>query len=439
MMKIRQHLIDLLRISVPMVIGNLGYVLIGVTDVYVAAKHSVNALASIALANSFLYTVLILGVGLLNGVSILLSNKRGEKEPTKKYLFSSIIFSQILAFLTLLAILAVTAIIPYCSFSPDIVADIQLYMVITGFSIFGHFLYQAVKEFLQAHEIVTFPNVILIVAVVLNLIFNAVFVFGFWIIPAMGVAGLAVATLLVRTFLGLIMLFYVRKILVKQSKNRTYNFDYMKKVMKIGFPIGIGLVFECLGFNIITVALGRDSSLLAATHNILATIVEATFMIPLAVSFAIAIKTGFYNGAKDLEEVKNYGKAGVVICTVFMMCCSVMFLLNPKLCINFFTDDVMITELALPVVTLFAIFELADGLQISLGGILKGLKLTKEVTLCSLGSYWLVGLPFGFFAAYKLGMSLMGFWTGLTVALFLVAILEFIIIQLSLKRLKKEY
>lgn len=438
-MKYKQHLIDILKIAAPIVVGNLGYVLIGVTDVFVAAKHSVNALAAIALANSFLYTVLILGIGLLNGISILLSNKRGEKERTKKYLFSSIILSQILAFFTLFAILAVTAVIPYCGFSQDIINDIQIYMIITGFSIFGHYLYQAVKEFLQAHEIVLFPNIILILAVVLNLLFNIIFVFGFWKIPAMGVAGLAVATLLVRCFIGLAMIIYTRKIIIKQIKQHFFNLNYMKNVIKIGFPVGIGLVFECLGFNIITVALGRDSSLLAATHNILATIVEAVFMIPLAISFAISIKVGFYNGAKNIREIKNFGKLGVILCTMFMTCCSIMFLINPKLCLYFFTDDVQIIEIALPIVILFSLFEIADGLQISLGGILKGLKMTKQATFCSLASYWLVGLPLGFYTAYKMGLSIKGFWIGLTIALFLVAISEFIIIQLTLKKIEKEY
>ncbi len=439
MNKYKKHLIELIAIAMPMVIGNLGHVLTGATDVLIAAKHSIDTLASIAIANSILFTIFIVGLGLMTGVSIILSNYRGEKKPTKKYFFSGVILSQILAAIICLIIIGCAFMIPFMGFEEKLVKHIQEYMIVTSFSMFGMYLYQEIKEFLQAHEIVNFPNMILLVTVFINLFLDIVLVFGWGPIKPLGVIGLAVSTTFVRTLLGIIMVFYTWNIIKTQHDKEQYNFEYMKNVLKIGFPIGIGLLFEFLGFNIITMCVGREAGVLAATHNILITLIDATFMIPLAISSAIAIKVGYYNGAKNLEEVKNYGKVGVTISTIFMCFCSLMFLWQPKFFIGIFTTDEKIITIALPIVSLFALFEIADGLQIALGGILKGLKMTKQVTCCVLSSYWLFGIPLGFYLAYSQGMLLKGFWIGITSALFLIAIFESIIIYKKIKKLEQEY
>lgn len=435
MFKYKKHLLELLSIAMPMVIGNLGHVLTGATDVFVAAKHGVDTLAAIAIANSILFTIFILGIGALSGISIILANYRGERKPTKKYLFSGIIISQISAFFTWAAIVLIAYFIPLWGFEENLIPNIQGYMYITSFSIFGMFLFQAVKEFLQAHEIVNYPNMILLITVVINLILDFVFVFGIGPIPSLGVIGLAISTLFVRILLAVMLLFYVRKIIIKQY-NKNYDFDYIKKVIKIGFPIGIGLLFEFLGFNIVTMSVGRDAGILAATHNILLTIIDATFMIPLSISSAISIKVGYYNGANDLKEIKNYGYVGIAASTIFMAFCSAMFLLKPELFIGFFTKDSQIISIALPIVTLFAIFEIADGLQVSMGGVLKGLEKTKQVTTFVLLSYWLIGIPLGFYLAYGQNLSLKGFWIGLITGLFFIALFENIFMQKTFHKIK---
>lgn len=435
-MNFKLYLKEILLLATPMIIGNLGHVLTGAVDVLVAAKHSVDTLAAIAIANSVIFTVFILGLGFLTGISILLSNYRGEKQKTKKFFISGIALSQILAFLTWLVLVGITFLIPFFGFEKKLVYPIQEYMFITSFSIFGMFLYQAIKEFLQAHEIVNFPNFILLATVVLNFVLNWIFVFGFGPIPALGVIGLSLATLIVRTICGIAMVIYTWKIIKEQNIRQEYDFEYMKNVIKVGMPIGIGLLFEFFGFNLITMSVGRDAGVLAATHNILLTLVDTAFMVPFAISSAIAIKVGFYNGAKNLQEIKNFSKVGVTVATLFMFIFSFAFYFKPDFFIGIFTKDAEIIRIALPIVSLFSLFVIADGLQISLGGILKGFKMTKQVTACTLSSYWLVGIPLGFYLAYGCSMSLKGFWLGLTVALAVVAFSESLFIAHKIKNIE---
>ena len=428
MFKYSKYFKEIINISAPIIVGNLGHVLIGVTDVFVAAKHSVETLSAIAIANSFLFIIFLVGLGFLNGISIILSNFRGEKQKTKKYFLSGIILSQILAATSVIISLIITHYIPQIGFEENLVPLIQEYMYISSFSIFGMYLYQSIKEFLQAHEIVMFPNVFLIGMVFVNLILNFVLVFGFGNIPPLGIKGLSVATLIVRSLLGIILVIYTRKVLYTQSHKQELSWKYPVQILKTGFPIGLCLLLEVLGFNIITIAVGLDSGILAGTNNIILTVTDITFMIPFAISSAIAIKVGYYNGADNFDEIKKFGQAGLILSTGFMLIFSVFYLTIPEYITGIFTNNTEIIEIATPIISLLAVFEIADGIQISLGGILKGLKLTKEVTACVISSYWCLGIPFGFYLAYVCKMSLLGFWLGLTLSLFVTAFLEYIVI-----------
>lgn len=429
---------DIMKMALPLIAGHLGHTLTGAVDVLVAARYSVNALAAVSVANAILFSIFICGIGIAGAVSILISNGRGAGKPVRKYLISSVLISQILATVFALICLSVIPFIDKFGFDPVLISDIKEYMFIVSFSLFGMYLYQALKEFLQAYEIVAFPNALVGLCVVLNYFLNTALVNGICGIPPLGVKGLAIATLIVRSFMGIALLLYCRFTFFQKHK-MMFSPQYFKKVLLVGVPIGFGLLAEFLGFNLITAAVARQSGLLAATHNILITLSSATFTVPLGIAGVISVKTAFFSGARNFEKVVEYSKVGVSSCVLFMSLCGVMFFAFPKFFINLFTSDLLILQTAVPVVAVLALFQVADGLQISLGGVLKGLKMTKEVTTCVITCYWLFGVPAGFFCAYVLNMSLKGFWTGIALALFLVAITECILISRKFKRLSVEF
>lgn len=434
--KYKQHFTDLFILSVPLIVGNLGQILIGATDVFVAAKHNISTLAAISIANSVIFTIFIIGIGLMASISIVLSNYRGSRKPTKRYFQSSVNYSLILASVFCIVTLGTIPLIDKIGFEHNLVPMIKEYIKISAFSFFGIYLYNGIKEFLQAHEIVTFPNLILVVAVFLNLVLDFALVFGFGFIPALGVKGLAIATLTVRTFMGITLLLYCYRLI---RFEKTLNQDYIKQLLKIGYPIGFALLLEFLAFNIITILVGKTEGILAATHNIITTITSATFMIPLAISNAIAIKVGYYNGARNYKEIRQYSLVGTSISTIFMAVCAVLLIVFPTFFINIFTTSPKIMSIAIPIIFVAGIFQIVDGFQVSVSGILKGLKMTKTVSACILSGYWLLGLPLGFILAYKFNYSLKGFWIGLAVSLFVIGIIQAFIIVKKFKQLKSEY
>ncbi len=414
-----KYIKDLLNLAMPMIIGNLGMILIGAGDVFVAARYSTDSLAAISIANSIISTIFLFGIGLLVSVSPLLSNFRGERNEIKKYFIPTITFSVILSILSTLAILLCTLIIDKLGFETKLIPDIKIYMIICSFSTFGAYLQVALKEFLQSYEIVIFPNFLNILMVFINIFLNFTFVFGLFGLPEMGTIGLAIATLISRIIAGLILFLYCKKLF----KIRYYkDFSYFYKLLQIGFPIAISILLEVFAFNIITILIARISGIYAAAQNILLTLTTATFMVPMAISNAIAVKVGFANGAKNFIDLKRYALTGIIISISFMTLCAICFITFPDIFIKIFTQDPDLIKICVPILILAGLFQIFDGIQVSLGGIFKGIKRTNVVMLGVFTAYWLIGLPLGILLGFIYHLNLYGFWIGLTIAILLLAI-----------------
>lgn len=431
-----QYLKSLLILAIPMIIGNLGQMLIGAVDVFVASKHSLDTLSAISIANAIAFCIYIVGIGIMSAISIVLSNYRGDKKPTKKYLFSVVNFSLLLSLIFFTITLSIVPLIPKMGFEEHLVKHISDYIFISAFSIFGMYVYQSLKEFLQAHEIVKFPNILLIGALFFNLALNFILVFGMFGVPELGVIGLAIATLITRTLMGLVMFLFCLRLI---DFRKTFDKVIINQFIKVGYPIGFALLLEFLGFNIITILVGRESGLFASVHNIVCTIGSLAYMIPLSISNALAVKIGYFNGAKLFKQIKDYSIVGITTSVAFMGCCTLLFLKFPTQIFGFFTTDKNVLAVGIPVLIIAAYFEMFDGLQTSLSGVLKGLKMTKTVSACIISGYWLCGLPLGFWLAYGYNLKLKGFWLGLAFSFLAISIIQGIMIILKFKKLKKEF
>ena len=432
----KRYITDIISLSIPLIVGNIGQILIGATDVFIAAKHSTDTLASISIANSIIFCILVIGLGLMSAISIVLSNYRGNRKPTKKFLISSINYSLILAVIFCIITLCMVPLIDRMGFETKLVPMIKEYIFICAFSLFGMYIYQCLKEFLLAHEIVNFPNLILVIGLVLNALLAYSLVFGLGPIPALGVIGLALAALTVRTFMGLVLFVYTFRFIRFEN---LFDTNYIKQLLKIGSPIGAAMLLEFLGFNLITILVGKQAGILAATHNIAVTITSTAYMIPMSVSAAIAIKVGYYNGARLFSEIKRYSVSGTAISVIFMGLFGLFLFFIPAKIFGVFTSEPAMMKLGIPIMHIAALYLMFDGFQVCLSGILKGLKMTKVASVCLISGYWLFGLPFGFVLAYHYHMSLLGFWIGLAVSFLFLSVIFLSIVIRKFKKLRMEF
>lgn len=424
---------ELLNIALPIIMGNLGFILIGAGDVLVAGHHSTDTLAAISIATAITNCIQTFGIGLIASVSPLLSNYRGEKKSAKKYFFPTIRFSMLLGVIVMFAVLASIPLIDYLHFEAKLVPMIKEYMFVTAFATFGGYLHAALKEFLQAFEIVLFPNLVTVFSVFLNIALNVTLVFGLGPFPSLGVLGLAVASFIVRYFMGFALLIYCFRVM---NFNDYKDFEYYKSLIKIGIPISCAIMVEFIAFNSIAIIMGRVSGVYAAAQNLVCTLTTVSFMVPLAISNAIAVKVGFANGAKNINDLKRYSFVGIVMSVGFMLLSALIFSSFPHFLVGLFTQDSNLVKISVPVLYILSVFQIFDGLQIALAGIFKGMKRTGIVLISNFIAYWLLSIPLGYTLAFRFNLNLRGFWYGLAAAAVLLCVMMVIMLLKSIKKLE---
>lgn len=428
----KYYIKELLNIALPIIMGNLGFILIGAGDVLIAGRHSTETLAAISIATAISNCIMTFGIGLIASVSPILSNYRGERKSAKKYFYPTIRFSMILAVITMFVVLAFVPLIDFMKFEQALVPHIKDYMIITAFSTFGAYLHAALKEYLQAFEIVLFPNLVTVFCVFLNIFLNIIFVFGWGPIPSLGVVGLAIASFTVRYVMGFALLIYCFVVM----RLRDYeSSDYYKSLLKVGLPISLAILVEFVAFNIVAILMGRVSGVYAAAQNLVCTLTTVSFMVPLAISNAIAVKVGFANGACNYYDLKKYSKIGTFMCVAFMTFSAVIFSSFPDVLVGLFTKDPMLIRIGIPVLYVMAVFQIFDGLQVALAGIFKGIKKTKIVLISNFVGYWLISIPIGSFLAFHLGFNLIGFWYGLLSAAIILCCMMVLMLRVYFKRM----
>lgn len=424
---------DILNIAFPIMLGNLGFILIGVGDVIVAGRHSTDTLAAVSIATAIINCIVMFGIGILSSISAILSNYRGAEKSAEKYFFPSVKFAAILSVIISIAIIAFIPVIDKLGFEPRLVPLVKDYFWVTAFSIFGAYLHCMSKEYLQAFEIVVFPNILTVICIFINLFLNIIFAFGFGFIPELGVKGLAIASLITRYIMGGVLFAYCfKKTAIQHFKDK----NYYKDLLKVGTPSSLAVVIEFIGFNAITVILGRISGLYAAAQNIVCTITSVSFMIPFAISNATAVKVGFANGAKYYKSLKTYAFTGILMSVAFMTCSAIVVAIFPNFLVSLFTKDRELVNVCIPIVFALCFFQIFDGLQVALAGIFRGIKQTSVVMISNFISYWLVSIPLGCFLAFRLKLDLLGFWYGLVAAAIVLCSIMFTTMLLKFKKMK---
>lgn len=429
--KISIYISDLLKIALPIILGNLGFILIGVGDVIVAGRHSTDTLAAISLATAIINCITIMGIGIIGSISPVLSNYRGANKEPEKYFYPALKFTVLLSIIVSLIIFAVIPVVDKLGFEKHLTPLVQDYFYITAFSIFGAYLHFMAKEFLQAFEIVVFPNLLTIFCVVLNVGLNILLAFGCGIIPEMGVKGLAIASLITRYFMGIVLFLYCyKKIKIQYFKDKNYYFD----MLKVGIPSSIAIMIEFVAFNGITVILGRVSGIYAAAQNIVCTITTVSFMVPLAIGNAAGVKVGFANGAKQYKRLQKYAYTALTMSGTFMACSAILVALIPGIITSMFTSDTVLINICVPVIYTLCFFQVFDGLQATFAGIFRGLKHTEVIMRGNFVAFWIVALPLGCILGLHYKLYLLGFWYALIAASIILCIIVFVNL---LKRFKQ--
>jgi MATE family multidrug resistance protein len=423
---------ELLILALPIVFGQLGLMLIGTGDMIIAGQYSRECLAAIGLAISIINPIQISVLGLQFAISPLLAQKRGAGEDVSSYFWTVIFYSLLVGIFSLILTLLSLQVIPWLGYSENLNVLIRQYVIITSASVFGLTFYQGVKEFFQSQEKILAATIVALIAAVVNLGLNYVLVFGKYGMPELKEAGLAWASLSVRMFTAVSLFLMAYKFWKTPKK---INFEFIKQCVKLGTPISISWFFEIMAFCSVTLFVGKFAEDQTAANNLALNIGSLAFMVPLSISAAVSVKVGHAFGEKSTEKINLFSQVSLFTAIFFAMMMGSVFYFFPHPIMALYTSDADVLEWAKRLLFWVACFQLFDGLQVTLAGILRGLSVSRASSIAIFIGYWIIGIPLGYYLGFHQGMEAIGFWIGLTISLAVVALMLGVILKIKMKSL----
>ena len=409
---------ELTAFSIPIIFGQIGIMLISVGDMFVASAHSTLSVGAIGVATGVFNPVFLFGIGLMMGLSPSLAIARGKGEDVRKHFFSSIVYASLVGITLSIIMIIVNKFVPYMGIDSEMTDLVMSYNNIIIWSFPFAFIFQAIKEFLQSFEDVFFANFISIVAVFVNIGLNYFFIFGYKSFEGYGFDGLAYASFGIRVFLAIALLIYAKK----YAGMGKLSFPFMKETLKFSLPIALMFFVEVSAFCLVGILSGGMGVAVSAANTIITNVASITFMVPLSISSAVSVKVGACFGEKNFKGIRDFAFSSLFMTLAFMVVSASFFVLFPTQIMHLVTDDPLVTKIGISILAVVALFQLSDGIQITLSGILRGLSMTTEPFLCILVGYWVLGLPIGIYLAFSQNMQALGLWIGLAISLTLVAI-----------------
>ena len=405
----------LLIFSFPIIIAQVGQMLMGIGDNWVAGGESVNLLASVSIVNSFFTPILCFGIGMMLAVSPMLSKLRGQGQSIDDHWPVAVFMGLVTGIILGIANVFVALSIQWWPVDEVLKNNIQSYLLYLSPSYIPVLIFIGLKEYWQARENTSKALAAVLIAAVINVALCLIFVRYFhW-----SVFGLAFATFIAR----FLMLIFVLPPKLKIFPSWHQSQKLIAEFLRLGFPQAFAFLGEVGAFSLTTFLVGTMGMYQVAAHQIVLSYASLTFMVPLGVSSALASQVGFCFGEKNWVGARALARAGIVVALIFMGTTASIFIFGSEFLIRIFSHDPQIIEWGKKIFYIAGVFQLADGLQVSLGGILRGFQRTKPVFFANLIGYWAIAIPVGCYFAFYLHKGLPAMWWSLASGLLLVALI----------------
>ncbi len=416
-------------LALPVVFAELGWMTMGLVDTLMVGRIGPEAIGAVGVGTSLFMGVCIFAMGLLLGLDTLVSQAfgAGRLEDCHRWLLHGIALALLLTIPITLALLALGSTLDRWGLDPEVLRLTAPYLRIVTWSILPLLLYAAFRRYLQGMGIVRPVMIALVTANVLNVFANWLLIFGRFGAPALGVRGAAWATVISRVGMAAFLL----GVIVYRERGRapglfetprTIEAARMRQLIALGGPAASQVTLEVGAFAAATALAGRLPPAALAAHQIAINLAAFTFMVPLGVASAGAVRVGHAVGRRDRSGARRAGWTALLFGTVFMSCAAAVFLLIPAELIGAFTSNARVLEIGASLLFVAAIFQLFDGVQGVATGVLRGLGDTRTPMIWNLAGHWVVGLPLGYALCFRLGYGVIGLWWGLSAGLMICGV-----------------
>ena len=440
----RPHYGSLLRLAAPVVLSQLGQVVVQFADNAMVGRLGALPLAATAFGGSVAFILFIFGIGISLGLTPIIGAlyARGERREMAANLRNAVVLYTLMGVIITALQLAFEPLMYHLG-QPVEVVDMALpYYRYMAWGMIPVMLYGAFKQFLEGVGNTTTAMVIVIVCNALNIFLNWVFIYGNLGAPEMGATGAGLATFVSRVGMPILMIGYfavsrsVRPYiaLMQQTRLQWRRFGHL---LKIGMPIATQMTLESSAFVLSGIMIGWFGTVAIAANQITTTLSNAAFMICIGISSAATIRVSHAYGVRHWDELRMSANSAYHIGLCWNLFAATMFIVLRHQLPRIFTPDEAVVELTSALLIFSAMFQVVDCIQAISIGILRGMKDVNATMGIAFLSYIVVNLPIGYLFAFPLGMGPEGVWLGYVFGLGLAALLLNRRYRHSLQRLSK--
>ena len=427
----------LLSLSVPLIIGNLGWSAIAATDLLLLGRLGPDAVAAGALALNLYHAFLIFGLGLTTAASPLIASERGRRlhavRDIRRTFRQTVWAAALICIPSWLILWQAAPILIFLGQDPELAANAAQLMHALQWALLPYLVFTTLRNFVTALERPIWGVIVTLCAVPFNALIGWVLIFGHLGLPTMGLHGAGLAGFLTSLFMALglaAMVMLDRRFRRYHLFGRFWRADWnrFRTVWKVGLPIAVTLGFEVTVFNAAVFLMGLIGRAPLAAHAIALQIAALCFMVPMGIGQAATVRVGYAQGRRDAAAAGRAGWLALILGTAFAVLSATMLVAIPRLLVSGFIDvdapaNAEVTRLATSFLAIAALFQLADGMQVIGAGVLRGLQDTRMPMIFAALGYWVIGIGVGTLLAFPLGLEGVGIWLGLASGLGVVAVL----------------
>lgn len=432
MFSINNHIKNTIYLAWPLVITQVGYIITGMVDTFFLGKIGSAEQAACILSNNLYILLLVFGIGVSYATTPLVTSANQNMDLLKKAsLFKNSIFLNVSVSIICFIVLFISSgLLKYMHQPEDVIKLAVPFFNVLIFSMIPISLFFTCKQYCEGLSNTRMALFISIIGNIINIVLNYLLIYGKFGFPELGYIGSAWASFISRVFMGFSFLYLIFKSPITKEISAVYNTVKINKkelfhLTKIGLNAGLQLTFEVAAFVIAGLMSGIFGKEQIDAHGIALSIASFTYMFASGISSASTIRIGVYKAQENWLEIKQAAFSSIKLVMLIMGGFTILFLMINNFLPKVFSSDLQIVNLASKLLIIAALFQLFDGIQVTIVGVLRGLEDSKIPTLISLVGYWIIALPLAYWLAFILKYETVGVWIGLLVSLIFAALVLF--------------
>jgi MATE family multidrug resistance protein len=437
----RQEIRPMLRLATPLALAELGWMSMGFVDTVMAGRLGAAAMGAGALGGMLFFPIAVCGTGMLLGMDTLVSQAFGarDEESCRRTLITGCWIALVNAPAVAIVLALTIPLLRITGTNPHVMALLGPFLYALLWGLPPLMFYTTFRRYLQALNIVRPITFAVISANLVNFAGNWLLMYGNWGAPRLGLTGSGISTSLSRLYIALVLLVAVLRH-ERLHGNAIFHMDWrpdfarVRRLLWLGVPSALQILFEGAVFALVSVLAAHLDEFSLAAHGIAVNVVSITYMVPLGISSAAAVRVGQAVGRKNPRGVAVAGWTALLLGGLFMGAAGLALTFAPRAIARLYTPEAVVLAAGTALLRLAALFQIFDGFQVVATGALRGLGDTRTPAYAHLVGYWIFGMPIAWLLCFYYGWGVKGIWVGLTTALILIGVILVVVWQRAILR-----